>query len=111
MKLPAAPVAPVSTTGLVPRTLCILCASALLDMLEDSVSWTTTSVLPALATRGQCARMNTMAAPACVALDIKPGIVAWKWVNVSQILAEMRLRASTRSEDTLVFVPDIVWKV
>lgn len=93
--LPVAPT-PVNTEAFAIRTLCTLCASALLDMPEDSVSWSTMSVRPAPATTVLCARMESMATPASVSQAIKAGTATWKWTSVCQTPARTRPRASTR---------------
>lgn len=98
MKLPLFPVAqtPASTEVFAVRTLFTLSASVLMDMLEGSVKTILMSVLPALATMGPCARMESTAIPASVSQDIKAAIVTWKWMNVFRIPVRMKLRASTR---------------
>lgn len=59
----------------------------LLDKVEGSVRQITMSVLPALATMGLCARIESMATPVAVCLDTKTGIATWNWMNVSLIPA------------------------
>ena len=56
--------------------------SALLDVLEGSVRQITMTVLPALATVGLCAGMESMVSPASVCPDTKVGMVTWKWRRV-----------------------------
>lgn len=98
MKLPLFSVAqaPANTEVFAIRTLFTLSASAQKDMLEDSVKRVMIRVLLALATTEPCARMEWMAIPASVSQDIKAGTVSWKWMNVSQIPARMKLHASMR---------------
>ena len=98
MKLPPIPVERMLASMEAPATKpqSIPSVSALLDMLEGSVRLITMSVLPALATMGLCARMESMATPASVCPDTKAGIVTWKWMNVFLTPARMRLGASMR---------------
>ena len=58
-----------------------------LNTLGDSVRQITMTVLPALATVGLCAGMESMATPASACLDTKAGMVTWKWMNVFLIPA------------------------
>lgn len=105
--LPVAP-APASTGGAAGRTLCAPGASALPGTLEGPVSWTRTSVLPALATTGPCAWTQGTATAASVSRGTKAGTVTWRWTSVLPTPAATRRRASTRSEDTPVFVPETI---
>ena len=64
------------------ENLSTLSVPALLDKLDSSVRQITMSVLPALATVGLCAGMESMVSPASVCPDTKVGMVTWKWRRV-----------------------------